>query len=242
MQSSIRWLAKGGNTEDEYEDAFAENAKKGRFAVADGATESAFAAPWAQLLVEHFVRSPESDIEHWAASLPTAQQQWQERVGGRTLPWYAEMKFTQGAFATFLGVTVTDVPNQPLCWRATAVGDTCLFHTRGAQLLRAFPLRHSEEFENSPPLLGSRTPPQEICRRAVQAGGVARADDRLWLMTDALSRWLLQEYEAGRTPWEEMELLLSASAADRVFINWIEGLRQTKGLRNDDVTALVVRL
>ena len=51
---SPRWwvlfVPKHGNAEDEYEDAFAAGSK--RFAIADGASESSFAAPWARLLTE----------------------------------------------------------------------------------------------------------------------------------------------------------------------------------------------
>jgi hypothetical protein len=54
--TAIHWssfsLHKDGNRPDEYEDAFAGNPKVGRFAVADGASESSFAALWAKLLVD----------------------------------------------------------------------------------------------------------------------------------------------------------------------------------------------
>ncbi|MGH7226717.1 MAG: hypothetical protein ACRELF_26170, partial [Gemmataceae bacterium] len=55
----LRWHAfhvhKRGNAPDEYEDAFAGDTAKARFAIADGASESSFAAMWAQLLTEGFI-------------------------------------------------------------------------------------------------------------------------------------------------------------------------------------------
>ena len=242
MQFSAHWLAKRDNAAEEYEDAFAGDPGTGRFAVADGATESAFAGSWAKLLVQQFVRSSEENVMQWAAAIPSAQRQWLDGVSGRALPWYAEMKISQGAFATFLGVALGMESDGQLFWRATAVGDSCLFHTRGARLLRAFPVSHSAEFGNSPPLIGSRTPPGDICHRAVQAKGAVAAGDRLWLMTDALSQWFLQELEAGRRPWQQLESLLPYFETERRFAEWIDTLRDAKRLRNDDVTLLALRL
>jgi hypothetical protein len=243
MQFSAYWLSKRDNAAEEYEDAFAGDVAAGRFAVADGATESAFADSWARLLVEQFVCLPEaSGVEQWAAAVPSAQQQWLAGVGGRALPWYAEMKISQGAFATFMGVALGTDRNGRSYWEATSVGDSCLFHTRGAKLLRSFPVSHSQEFGNSPSLIGSRTPPADICQRATQARGATAAGDRLWLMTDAMSQWFLQEHEAGRRPWEETEMLLPVFETVPRFAQWIEGLRNARRLRNDDVTLLVVRL
>lgn len=242
MQFTAHWLSKRDNAAEEYEDAYAGDVQAGRFAVADGATESAFAQSWAKLLVEQFVYSTEDDVERWAAAIPLIQRQWLEGVSGRALSWYAEMKISQGAFATFLGVSLgTDRNGRPF-WQATAVGDACLFHTRGSKLLRAFPVGQSQEFSNSPTLLGSRTPSSDIRQRAVQAKGATAAGDRLWLMTDALSQWFLLEHEAGKRPWEGLELLLPLFQTEHRFGEWIDGLRNTKRLRNDDVTLLAVEL
>src|SRR5437763_357861 len=94
------WLPKHGNSLDEYEDAFEGDATRGRFAIADGATESSFAGCWAKLLVEGFVHSPAQPWK-WADWLPPLQQRWLAEVGARPRPWYAETKFEEGAFATF---------------------------------------------------------------------------------------------------------------------------------------------
>src|SRR5581483_6124726 len=128
------------------------------FAVADGASESSFAALWAQLLVEGFTHpakreDPESD---WLAPL---SERWAAAVDGRPLPWYAEAKREQGAFATLLGL-VFRRPATALGgggrWRALAVGDSCLFQVRQDQLVKSFPVNCSQEFGNRPALLCSR--------------------------------------------------------------------------------------
>src|SRR6202790_423862 len=124
-----RWgvlcLPKHGNSEDEDEDAWAADPDRGRFAIADGASESSFAGRWAQLLTEAFLAAPRpSDLPEWLAE---PQRRWSAEVLGVELPWYAEMKREQGAFATFLGLGVLrPTAERAGKWRAVAVGDSCL--------------------------------------------------------------------------------------------------------------------
>src|SRR5438874_561624 len=150
----VRWqafrLPKRGNSADEYEDACAANPYMGRFAVADGASESSFAGLWAQLLVNGFtklVEKPDPD----AGWLQALQKDWAKQVGSKPLPWYAEAKRDQGAYATFLGLALKRSSKDGKgLWRAVAVGDSCLFHFRGGRLLGAFPLNKSQQFGNQP--------------------------------------------------------------------------------------------
>lgn len=51
-------LHKRGNAPEEYEDAAAADLPAGRFAVADGATESSFAREWAKILADGIGLSP----------------------------------------------------------------------------------------------------------------------------------------------------------------------------------------
>src|SRR5205809_929272 len=104
----LRWtvlcLPKRGHTEDEYEDAWAADPARGYFAVADGASETSFAGRWAQLLTEGFLTAARPpDLADW---LTAPRRRWSAEVMGLELPWYAEMKREQGAFATLLGVGV----------------------------------------------------------------------------------------------------------------------------------------
>jgi hypothetical protein len=241
MNYEVRWLAKRGNRDEEYEDAYAADAATGRFAVADGATESAFAATWAQSLVQHFAGSSGNGSNHCSTWLPSAQDQWQKELGDREFPWYTEPKVVQGAFATFLGVVVSPAADGQFRWVSTAVGDSCLFHTRGHALVRAFPVQQSKDFGSSPRLVGSRSPVDEVETERVEClEGTGQAGDRLWLMTDALSQWFLQEEERGRKPAEELESLTGSGMAKDRFADWINALRDAKRLRNDDVTLLAI--
>ena len=126
----LRWhafhLPKSGNSAEEYEDAFAASPEHGRFAVADGASESSFAGLWARLLVEGFVKEARKPWEE-TGWLKPLHERWAAEVNRRPLPWYAEMKRQEGAFATLLGFAL----RSPDHWRAVAVGDSCLIQVRG---------------------------------------------------------------------------------------------------------------
>jgi hypothetical protein len=229
---------KHGHLRNEYEDACAANVELGRFAISDGATESAYAALWARMLVDTFVSAPLADPTCWAEWLPELQARWEIEVGQRPLPWYAEIKWQQGSFATFLGLVV-----QPRRWQALAVGDCCLFHVRDRQLQIAFPALRAVDFVCSPWLIGSRGfTPEIMAMRELRLGGDLRPGDRLWMMTDALAKWFVQATEQGQRPWESLEPLLTNPDAAASFGSWIAALRASHQIRNDDVTLLAVWL
>ncbi len=262
-------LPRQGNNLDECQDAAAGDPEHGRFAIADGASESPHAALWARLLVDAFVKNGEVRLP-WADWLPAIQQRWASAVSpqptDQALPWYLEPGFQQGAFATFLGLVFHPLlvdketgrpgdreterraeanslsPGLPvsrspcLRWEALALGDSCLFQTRGDQLVRSFPVSRSADFTSTPWLVGSRNEPR---RRGEVCQGEAWPKDRLWLMTDALAQWFLMQVEQGDKPWQITESLLNR-ADPALFADWIEQLRSNRQLRNDDVTMMAV--
>jgi len=219
-------VPKDGHAADECEDALACNNPAGRFAVADGASESIYAGEWARHLCEAYVADPAADgIGPWVG---VAQKRWRALVRGRPAPWHVAEKVEDGAFATFLGLRI----GAGGAWHAVAAGDTCLFVVRGDELRQAFPVRAAAEFGTRPDLIGSR---QRGRVRAVVAHGDLTAGDRLWLMTDALAGWFLAEHEAGGAPWRELGLL---TADD--FAGWVADRRAGGRLKNDDVTLVAL--
>ena len=237
---SLTWASravpKGGCTAAECEDASAADPDAARFAVADGASESAFAGEWALLLAEAYVADPPGS-DGWPAWLAPVRKRWLARVGGRAMPWYLEEKFDAGAFATLLGVELRRGRGGAVAWRAAAVGDSCLFQVRGDKLVRSFPLTSAAEFGSRPALLGSRGGPPAGSPPA-RREGEARPGDSLLLMTDALAQWFLAEAEAGGKPWRELPALRDEGG----FAEWVEARRAAGALRNDDVTLLTIRV
>lgn len=235
----------------ECEDAAAGDTQRGRFAIADGTGESSHAGLWAHLLVHEFVQTAAPQPGPWAAWLPAVQQRWTAEVKTRpsevSASWYVETRRQQGAFAAFLGLVVEEWRFLGLTckrWRALAIGDSCLFQVRAGHLLHSFPMKRADDFGNTPDLLGSSSDAQgsDLAQKCLGKSGRWCPQDRLWLMTDALAQWFLREHEAGSKPWEGLEAILNAQVPEIAFVDWIEQLRNTQRLRNDDVTLLAVCL
>jgi hypothetical protein len=154
------------------------------------------------------------------------------------MPWYLEAGLIQGAFATFLSLVI-----EKRRWYAVAVGDSCLFQVRRDELIRSFPVTRAADFSNAPWLVGSRTSPREVPHKnGLQQMGDCQAGDRLWLMTDALAQWFLNQAESGAKPWQALTHASNDTSSQQSFAAWIEELRSAGQLRNDDVTLLAVSI
>ncbi len=221
-------VPKRGNTPDEYEDAFAANSARGRFAIADGATESSHARLWAELLVAGFVGSWSMAWEKW---VPPLQADWLARVTRPDLSWYAQEKLELGAFATFLGLVLEEDQ-----WWAVARGDACLFQVRGDERVAAFPVEQAADFGTTPQLVGSRTPVAWSEKCDLPLIGELQPGDRFLLATDAMAHWLLWRHETGDRPWSESKLPNEPDT----FAAWIAGLRESGEMHNDDVTLVII--
>ncbi|MHC4077628.1 MAG: PP2C family serine/threonine-protein phosphatase [Planctomycetota bacterium] len=226
---------KKGSSEAEYEDAFFPgpcfHRGVGRFrcAVADGASESAFAREWAQLLVRNFGRG--------RFHLDYLQRLWKKLVQKRKLPWYLQAKVAKGAHAALVGLSIGD--GEARGWRALAIGDSCLFHVRDQKLLVVGPVARSADFDNSPFLLSTKCP-APIPRGAPHVhvmSGTWQPKDAFYLASDALAQWVLAEEEAGRPPWKTL-CELGTKAQVQPFDSLVDGLRSANQLHNDDTTLL----
>ena len=238
--------AKAGNRPDECEDAcrvsYSVRANKARIVVCDGASESAFARNWAQILADAFVRRPFSFVDlnglvltGW---LQPCEDQWSRMVPWDRIPWHGEAKTRAGALAAFLALSADLQPNSSggIPWQALAVGDCCLFIIRNGELDLAFPLDSSSQFNNTPSLVCSNPANnQGLWGRIVQLHGELRSGDVAILSSDALAAWILQECEAGGRPWETL-LSLKTSEWDR----WVQERRAERSMKNDDTTAIII--
>ncbi len=210
-----------------------------RFAVADGATESSFSSLWAKLLVRAYgngrLKSRDS-----LGNLAPLQKFWDLAVDAKPLPWYAEQKAKDGAFASLAGITLCDrVAEGPLgSWHGFAVGDSCVVQMKGEQPRVRFPYHESAQFNSRPLLLGSDP---SANGRVAEAAVVLENEsweegDQFFLMTDALACWFMREFEQGAFPWKILDEIIWQTE----FADWFQQSRDAKVLKNDDVT--LVRL
>lgn len=230
VRSRILWMPKHGSTQSEYEDAFAVQSSPALpflAAIADGATESAFARAWAETLVAGWAQTDLAEPDAFLCALAEWQASWQAEADTRTsdLPWYAAAKAEEGAFATFLGLVI-----QPEgTWHALAVGDCCLLHLTADGARTTWPMQHPEQFNNTPGLISSV--PARPMGALLQAGGQWGRGDAFVLVTDAAAAWL-------------MGLNSSAIPAlsDGSFSERIHAARDAHSIRNDDVTVVLLEI
>lgn len=239
------WLQKAGNRLEEYEDAFCPeesdtHADTFYAAVADGATETSFAAEWAKLLVRSYCdgRFAVSDLEN---ALPKIQRWWSRSVNTLPLAWYAEEKLKMGAYSSLLGLTLrgeSDSCRNKLSWEAISIGDSCLFHIRRDRIIKVWPLWLATQF-NSRPILLSSNPENNfgIACHIQQTGGEWELGDEFYLMTDALACWFLQAVGQGMRlsgVLQEFVEITQPTKFEKLIGQW----RSSKLMRNDDITWL----
>lgn len=257
----VYWVPKLGNSEEEYEDAFAFSVPNRHLSVADGATESSYADRWARELVNQYVTLPPPVTESktpFPTWLTPLQQRWRESIDWNNLPWFAEEKAKSGGFATLLGVTVFDPDDYGRTgfferataffkkdtgvrnwkWRSMAVGDSCLFIIRDDKLVKSFPLAKSEEFNSRPVLLCSNPGNNSgVWPEVRYEEGDCKPEDLFILATDAVAKWFLEQIQAGGKPWEP----LTRIGSNQEFQDFVARLRGEKAMRNDDTTVLLCR-
>lgn len=248
------WVPKAGNTRKEYEDAFyppeagRRPASEARFSIADGATEGIYSKWWARILTASFGENVAGGFQE---SLSRAHTRWnrrleghlaRRRLKGREVHWYEEQAIEAGTYSSLLQLTLRPGPSSEGglkgTWSAVAVGDSCLFQTRGQELITCFPLRCSSSFNDRPFLICSNPARNRGIEMAMAAaGGEWRGEDTFFLMTDALARWFLTEFESSRDPWRTLDEV-AMNGRDGQFTRWVAGLRQQKIMKNDDVTMM----
>ncbi len=237
--ASTEWISgtlpKVGNRPEENEDAATAGADSLRFAIADGATEGWESAPWAKHLTTAFIRQPPTPatFQGWLAE---ARQTWVPQVAPGLLPWYVTVKQQEGSFATVAGLEIRRSKQTPgWGWRAVAVGDSCLFHIRGDELLAAFPITSPAGFGNRPRLVPSST--DNVCPEPEWLAGRAEPGDLFLLATDAVAAQLLQPPGLKSALAAVRESLHTRDS--QPLLAW---LREVQNTTNDDVSLIGIHL
>lgn len=236
MNFSARLLRrpKQGESEDDMQDQGVADPLLGYAAVADGATDSAFQALWAELLVKAWVASPPFDWQQGAINewLRERHAAWRARIDWDALPWHGYNKAqTVGGLATLLGVRwpapATPEPSEPRLpeplpledgdsLQLFSVGDCgVLVVGQEPALHRAWPHEECGAFGNTPALLSSLRPiAPELWEETVTVGRLPVAPgEALLLCTDAAFAWLLGLLAEERETIGPLARILAHAAA-----------------------------
>ena len=61
-------------------------------------------------------------------------------------------------------------------------------------------------------------------------------------MTDALAQWFLRRHEAQLKPWNSLLRRLAEPKANEVVTAYLDERREKDGMRNDDITLIIIDL
>ncbi|NKY27773.1 hypothetical protein [Nocardia gamkensis] len=232
-QVQVRWrsVPKPGETDTDNEDRC--DHLGGRIAMADGASRTARPDIWAELLVSSFVRDGNDPLD--PVCLAALRTQWLAAVSDDDLPWYATAKIAEGGAATFLAVE-TDIAHRR--YHARGIGDTCLLHVRGGDVLIAGPLHRVEDFGRRPALVSTVPARDTFIDHVWEHRASCEDGDALILATDAAAAYLLGAGAEVRQELVQTDLLTDTSE----FADWVDYARSVGGMAPDDTTVCVVML
>jgi hypothetical protein len=224
--------------------------KRGRvfIGVADGATEGVLAGEWANITLKSLSKTV-GDIQSANDVTPQfsgAGRTWDRFKRRRTMngtkpltalpAWLEDEAVARGAFATACVAWFGDDGE----WVGSAIGDSCVFHVRQDELVEAWPLSSSSEFNNSPYLVSSETAHNaELAKHIKTCNRKWEAADRFYFATDALACWILKQHELLNSPWSKLNLF-DAGYPDE-FAAFVKFARESGEMRNDDTTLVCVK-
>ncbi|MBK8094506.1 MAG: hypothetical protein IPK32_21725 [Verrucomicrobiaceae bacterium] len=224
--------------------------KQGRVfvGVADGATEGVLAGEWANITLKSLSKTVGDirTVDDVTPQLNEAVQTWERFKRLRTvngtrpltaLPaWLEDEAVARGAFATACVVWFSDNGE----WIGAAIGDSCVFHLRQDELIEAWPLSNSIEFNNSPYLVSSEAACNvDLAKHIKTCRSQWEREDRFYFATDALACWILKQHENHASPWTKLASFDAIAAPDE-FSAFVEFLRESGEIRNDDTTLVRV--
>lgn len=220
------------------EDAWAIPLSGDRLAVSDGASESYDSRGWARLLVDRYVW----DNKFSADWLADAVSEYLASINFESLSWAQQAAFERGSFATLLGAELA--PNGHDL-EILAIGDSLAVHTRAGKFQNTFPFSKAEEFDVRPQLLSTVSKANQFIwgddffRENSCHSWQVEEGDLLFLVTDAVGHWMLNEAgRAGVSPTEQLSTL--ENEAD--FSALVLQLRSERRIRLDDSTLVRVRV
>lgn len=239
-------IAKVGNSANENEDnvlvpsiSELESEPIIKFAISDGATESSFSKEWSDLLVSCYKDKP-FDLTNLPLTINAISEAWQSITSAIELPWYAQQKLENGAFATFLGITLN---LEEQTFDSVSIGDCTLFQVRNNKLINSFPLTSFEDFGNTPSLFATNSKFQSDFSKSVKyLTGLVESGDLLILASDALAMWIFKRLNQGESPWLSLLTLLNYEDYQTDFSNWTFNKIKENEMKNDDISVILINI
>jgi Protein phosphatase 2C len=234
-------LHKKGGSPSEYEDRSAIVGVKDsclRVAVADGMTEGLFSDVWAELLVNGYCDYGVALFED--ANLKAMYKEFIHQTCQQinTMPearhWFMYEKLERGTHTTLAAIDFSTRNTVQM----SAVGDSCIFWCN-KNTIEMFPELSTDDFGISPASICHIPDTWHNLHSKIRSDEIALEQGcQFVLCTDAIAHWLVKETREKNNflAWEKIVRFSDVAA----FNLLIEELRESKEIRNDDVTLVIV--
>lgn len=217
------------------EDAYASNEAYTRIAISDGATESFDSKTWANQLISSYCDDPEFSF-HWTQR---ALARYVNGINYDALSWSKRAAFDRGSFATLLGIELNaDGSSVDLL----AIGDSVAFQVFEGELINSFPYTTPDQFDSRPRLLSTVASHNaflndpDVPTAAFKTNWPVKAGDQIYLATDAVAQWIMQERDVGLNAVQELYNIQTQEEFETLVLT----LRQQHRMRLDDSTLICI--
>lgn len=199
---------------DSCHDNYAIDLETNRFAIADGVAKSFEPAFWSKLLVEKFVKdsgilNSKKYIDDWLESIRTEWQRLIDQKDWEKVQYFVRNRKNEPALSTFLGLEFSkrEIINeeQIIPFQFFNIGDTCLFHYRNGEFVKAWNYSSASDFNDYPNCLNSKKIVQvKISKKdkkqlkVTRDLGEAKLGDRIILATDGVAKWIFENIESKK--------------------------------------------
>ena len=237
-------LPKRSESEETNQDAIAISPDERVFAIADGVSQSPFSQIWSKKVVNKFIKKPldisdlnEQKIKDWLADI---RKEWGSEIDqGKASELILDIAKKEGGSTTFLGMIIQKKKKKRQKLQLFGIGDTNMFLIKKNEItgkldVVGWPVTSVESFTDRTKGLSSIDNTlqgiPELKEFDVKRG------DIVILATDALAKWILKSANLGQRPWSKILKKKNDIA------NFIDKLRYTNKIDDDDTTCIIIRI
>lgn len=230
-------IQKNGENKKDNQDSFKINEQNQIFAISDGVSRSSFANIWSKKIVEEFIKNPFQTkiidkvfLEKWLYPVKVSLDEEILKLNIDSM--ILNIAKENGSAATLLGVQIKKEKKKKRI-HLWAVGDTNIFQIRQNKIYNLFPIKKLDGFTSRTYAIVSFLDKNNIDFQYDEWS--IKSGDILILATDAFSHWFLDSCLKGQKPWKKIIKNMSK------INEFIEKLRHTKKIENDDVTFIMIK-
>ena len=223
------------------QDSFEVSSSAKAVALSDGASRSYSPRKWSKALVSVLIDS-EGEIRLGDIARVIEHADWDLK---EELPWNLEEIRLRGSQATFIRVRMAAENRDSCRVNCLSIGDSLLVIQKNSKSsrmkLQTWPFESVDDFPNAPAVISSIEPYVRDNAQKSSSFAVSRGDS-IYLMTDALARYLCSRNSAKINIQEIFPFLGRDKNVQTNFKTWAEDSRRSGLVEDDDLTLIEITL